>query len=619
MLVSVAAKRWGVAPEACVAHDSAVHHADSNRTLAFAALVAEAAQLPLPKKEDVKLRPRNELSLGKEYPLEGAKEIVTGAAKFGADIVLPGMLIAVIARSPVVGGKVTRFDATRARAVPGVKRIVELPVISRPYGFKVLGGIAVLADNTYAALKGRAALDITWDPGDNAVYDSRAFHAELEKTVSKKAKVAREVGKADEVLEKAKRKVSAVYHTPHLAHVSMEPPAAIARVAKDGCEIWACTQDPQTARKEVAKALELDAKKVTIHVTLLGGGFGRKSKPDFIVEAARLSKEAGVPVRVQWTREDDIQHDFYHSTAAQNLEAAIDDAGKVIAWRHRTAYPSIGSTFTPISILGEGELQQGVLDVPLAIPNVVAEIGEAKAYVRIGWMRSVANVYHAFAVQSFIDEVAHARGLDPRENLLDIIGPARKVTLEELGIPKLPNYGQPIEQHPVDTARHRRVIERVTEISRWTERKTDGRSFGLAVHRSFLTYVAVVVALNRSFDGKIHVDEVWIVSDAGTIVNLERCRAQMEGAVIFGMSIALYGSITMKEGAVEQTNFRDFKIVRMADAPRAIHVDFIASDGPPGGIGEPGVPPVAPAIANAVFALTGTRVRTLPLSLVYSV
>jgi isoquinoline 1-oxidoreductase beta subunit len=239
---------------------------------------------------------------------------------------------------------------------------------------------------------------------------------------------------------------------------------------------------------------------------------------------------------------------------------------------------------------------------------------EAHAMTRIGWLRSVANVYHAFAEHSFLDEIAVARGIDPKDNLLELLGPPRIVTLEELGVPSLPNYGAPLSEHPIDTGRHRRVLERVAELSRWSTRKSAGRSLGIAVHRSFLTYVAVVVSVVKDAEDRIRVDEAWIVADAGIIVNIERVRSQLEGAVVFGLGHALYGAITMKDGATQQSNFHDFRVIRIASAPRAIHVDVIASDGPSCGIGEPGVPPVAPALANAVFALTGTRVRTLPIA-----
>jgi isoquinoline 1-oxidoreductase beta subunit len=394
----------------------------------------------------------------------------------------------------------------------------------------------------------------------------------------------------------------------------MEPPVAVAHFQGDTCEVWAPTQNPQAARTEAARALGLAPEKVQVHVTFLGGGFGRKSKADFVSEAVLLAKAAGVPVRVQWTREDDVQHDYYHSVSAQRLSAGLDEQGKVVAWRHRTAFPPIGTLFGGGDTPGAGDLQQGVLDLPLAVPNVRAEACEAHAYVRIGWLRSVYNIFHAFSVNSFIDELAHARGVDPLAMRLELLGPPRVVTLAELGVEQVANYGATLEAHPIDTGRMRRVVERVTELARWSDRKKEGRALGLAAHRSFLSYVAVVVSVVRAPGGKLSVDEAWVVVDAGTVINPDRVRSQMEGSVIFGMSAALHGAITMKGGVVQQSNFRDFRLVRIAQAPRKIHVDIISSDGAPGGIGEPGVPPVAPAIANAVFALTGTRVRELPLA-----
>jgi isoquinoline 1-oxidoreductase subunit beta len=615
MLVAAAAKRWGVDPAACEARGHAVVHGASNRSAGFGELAAEAAKLPVPAGEQIKLRPRAELAhLGKELPLLDAPAIVTGAATFGADVSLPGMLTAIVVRPPVLGGKVARHDDARALAVPGVKRVIELPAPKPPFAFQPLGGLAVVAEHTWAALRGRAALDVTWDEGENAVYDSTSYRAALVETVGRPGKVMRNAGDVDAALGQAAKRFEAVYTTPHLAHAPMEPPAALARVENGRCEIWAPVQDPQGVREVVAKALGLDEGKVTVHVTLLGGAFGRKSKPDFVVEAALLAKAVGAPVRVQWTREDDVRHDYYHSTSAQRLDAGLDAAGKVVAWRHRIAFPPIGSIFSGATVGSAGELQQGVLDLPLAIANVRAEIGEARAHARIGWMRSVANVYHAFAVQSFLDELAHERGKDPRDNLLELLGPPRVVTPADLGVEKLANYGQSLDEHPVDTGRLRRVVERATELSRWAGRKAEGRSLGLAAHRSFLTYVAAVVSVVRDGADRVRVDEAWIVADAGTVINLERVRSQLEGAVIFGLSIGLYGAITMKGGATEQSNFHDYRLVRSVEAPRVIHTDVIASEGPPGGVGEPGVPPVAPALANAVFALTGKRVRDLPLA-----
>ncbi|WP_164002793.1 xanthine dehydrogenase family protein molybdopterin-binding subunit [Pyxidicoccus caerfyrddinensis] len=615
MLVAAAAKRWKVKPEDCEAKDHAVFHRDGKRTLGFGELAAEAAKLAVPEAKSVRLRPKAELQhVGRPLPLLDGPAYVNGSAVFGADVKLPGMLVAVIARPAVVGGKVARYDAAKALAVPGVKRVLELPAPQKPYVYQQWGGVAVLAENTWAALKGRAALDITWEDGENASYDSKQYREALAASVRAPGTAVRNVGDVDKALAGAARVVEAEYYTPHLPHVPMEPLVALARVDGDTCEVWAPTQNPQDAQEVAGGILKIPPEKVKVHVTFLGGGFGRKSKADFIAEVVWLAREAGAPVRVQWTREDDVRNDYYHSVSMQRLSAGLDAEGKVVAWRHRTAFPPIASTFAPANRPGSRDLQQGVTDLALAVPNVRAETCEANAHVRIGWLRSVYNIFHSFSVNSFMDELAHARGVDPRDMRLELLGPQRVVTLAELGVPKLENYGQSLDEHPVDTGRMRRVVERVTKLARWDERKQDGRALGLAAHRSFLSYVAVVASVVKDAAGRLRVDEAWVVVDAGTVINPDRVRSQMEGSVIFGMSIALHGEISMKGGAVEQSNFRDFKLVRINEAPRKIHVDIVESDGAPGGIGEPGVPPVAPAIANAVFALTGTRVRELPLA-----
>jgi isoquinoline 1-oxidoreductase beta subunit len=615
MLIAAAASRWKVAPDECEARDHVVIHRASHRTLGFGELAVDAGKQPVPKPSEVKLRPKAELRrTGGPLPLLDGPAYVTGSATFGADVVLPGMLTAVIARPPVVGGRVKQFDATRALAIPGVKRVIELPAPTRPYMFQAWGGVAVLAENTWAAMRGRAALDITWEAGENATYDSEQFRQTLAESVRAPGTALRNVGDVDAALAKAARVLEAEYHVPHLPHVAMEPLVAVARVQEGTCEVWAPSQNPQAARAEAARALGLPQEKVQVHVTFLGGGFGRKSKADFVSEAVLLAREVGTPVRVQWTREDDVQHDYFNTVSAQKLSAGLDERGKVVAWRHRTAFPPIGSTFGPVNRPGAGDLQQGVLDLALAVPNVRAEACEANAHVRIGWLRSVYNIFHAFSVNSFIDEIAHARGEDTRDVMLEVLGPPRVATLQELGIKELRNYGASMDTHPVDVARLRHVIERVTQLSGWSHRKKEGRALGLAAHRSFVSYTAVVASVLRDAAGKLRVDEAWIVLDAGTVINPDRVRAQMEGSVIFGMGLALHGAITLKGGVVQQSNFRDYRLVRMAEAPRKIHVELVQSDAAPGGVGEPGVPPVAPAIANAVFALTGTRVRELPIA-----
>jgi isoquinoline 1-oxidoreductase subunit beta len=612
MLISAAATRWRVPAARLTTRDDAVHDPQTKKSLSFGALAAAAAALPVPKTAE--LRPQKELRhLGTMLPLLDGADYVTGKAAYGADVRLPGMLTAVIAHPPAVFGKVAKLDDRKARAVPGVRHIVTLPAPTPPAGSQPLGGVAVIADHTYAAIRGRAALDVTWDPGPNGDYDSKRYTEQLLAAVRAPGDVVRKVGDADRALASAAKVLEAEYVVPHLIHAPMEPPAAVAKLDGDRCEIWTCTQDPQDAQEAVAKALGVPKANVTIHVTFLGGGFGRKSIPDFVIEAALLAKATGAPVRVQWTREDDLRHGYYHTHSAQSLAAGLDAGGNLIAWRHRLAYPSISATFAPDKTHpSAGELGQGVLDLPLAIPNVLIQTGAAPQHIRIGWMRSVNNVQQAFAVQSFIDELATATRRDPRDMLLAVLGPKRHVTPQEQGVERLGNYGAPLTKHPIDVARFHRVIERVTQAAGWDAGRKAGRALGLAVHRSFLSYIAMVAQVAKGPRGEIRVEEAWIAADAGTIVNGDRVRAQLEGAFIFGLSSTFHGAITVKHGAVEQRNFHDYRLARITEAPRRIHVDLISSDGPPGGVGEPGVPPVAPAIMNAVFALTGERVRTLP-------
>jgi isoquinoline 1-oxidoreductase subunit beta len=615
MLIAAAAQRWSARAEDCAALNHTVTHRPTGRALGFGELALAAGKLKVPPAKEVVLRPVSELPhLGKPLPLLDGPAYVSGKAIYGADIRLPGMLTAVIARPPAVGGTVARFDGTRALAVPGVRKVIEVPAPKPPYGFQPWGGIAVVADNTWAAMRGRAALDVTWDEGPNAGYDSDAYRQGLAKAVSAAGRVARKVGDTESALKSAARIVDAEYHVPHLPHMQMEPVVAVAHVDGDRCEVWAPTQNPQAAQTEVARVLGTTPEKVRVHVTFLGGGFGRKSKADFCSEAAFLSRRLGGPIRVQFTREDDVRHDYVNAVSANRLTAGLDANGRVVAWRHRTAFPSISSTFGGKATPGNDDLQQGVLDLALAVPNVTAEIGEAEAHTRIGWLRSVYNIFQGFAIGSFVDEIANAKGADPRDVWLEIIGPARKMSLSDLGIERLPNYGQPLEQHPVDAGRLRNVIERVTRAAGWDQRRQGGHALGLAAHRSFLSYTAVVASVVKRPNGTVGVEDVWMSFDAGTIVNSDRVRAQLEGAVIFGMSLAMYGGITMKRGAIQQDNFRGGgRIVRISEAPRRINLDLVESTAAPGGVGEPGVPPVAPAIANAIFALTGTRIRELPL------
>jgi len=373
---------------------------------------------------------------------------------------------------------------------------------------------------------------------------------------------------------------------------------------------WAPTQNPQAVQDTVASALGIKKEDVTCHVTLLGGGFGRKSKPDQVAEAAVLSKQLGKPVKVVWTREDDIRFGFFHSVAAMYMKAAIGPNGKPTAWLQRSVFPPINSTFEAGATYGDDEMGLGWNNVPFDIPNHRAENGPADYHVRIGWLRSVANIYHAFAVHCFADELAKSAGKDSVQYLLDLIGPARIIDLGAKG-----DDAEEAKAYPLDTARMRRVLEIAAEKSGWGKRPMGkGRGMGVAVHRSFLTYVATVVEVEVDAKGQVHIPGVWTAVDAGTVVSPDNIRNQFEGAAVFGTSLALFGEITATNGVIDQGNFNNYPITRMNRAPRKIDVTIVDSDAPPAGVGEPGVPPVAPALCNAIFAATGKRVRELPVS-----
>jgi isoquinoline 1-oxidoreductase subunit beta len=379
--------------------------------------------------------------------------------------------------------------------------------------------------------------------------------------------------------------------------------------------VWAPTQNPQAVQDAVSSVLGIDKKSVEVHVTLLGGGFGRKSKPDYCAEAAVLSRKLGKPVKVIWTREDDIRHDYYHSTAAVYHKAVVDGRGKPTAWLQRSAFPPIASTFTagarePLDF----ELDLGLTDLPYDIANIRAENGPADAHVRIGWFRSVCNIFHAFAAHSFADELAQLARRDSLEFVLDMLGPGKVLDLKGQGA-NYSNYGAPYDRHPVDTRRLRRVLEIAGERSGWAKRKSGGgRGLGVAAHRSFNTYVASVVEVDVDGRGAVKVPAVHMVVDAGVIVNPDRVRAQMEGSAVMAIGFARYAEITAAAGRVEQSNFHQFQVARMNDAPTQVHVHMVESNAPPTGVGEPGLPPVLPAFGNAIFAATGKRVRELPLS-----
>jgi isoquinoline 1-oxidoreductase subunit beta len=616
MLEQAAAKRWGVPVTEVKTVNHEVVHDASSRKIGFGDLAADAAKEPVPALDSLKLKdPKSFRYLGKgEIGIVDLHDITTGKAGYGADIRLPGMKYAVIAHPPVTGGKLVSVDSTDAMKVSGVEKVMEVQGWPWPSKFQPLGGVAVIARNTGAAIKGRDALKISWDDGANAKYDSVAYRTELEEAARKPGLVVRKEGDVDAALKTADKVIVGEYYLPHLAHVSMEPPVAVADVRGDKAEIWAPVQSPGGTREDVAKTLGIPEDNVTVNVTLLGGGFGRKSKCDYALEAALLSKALNAPVKVQWTREDDVQHDFLHTVSVERIEAGLDKTGKVVAWRHRSVAPSIASTFAAGTVhQAPFELGMGLIDNPFEIANLQCENPEAAAHTRIGWFRSVSNIPRAFAVQSMVGELAHATNRDQKEMLLDLIGSPRIIDLSSVKDPW--NYGEPYSSYPIDTARLRRVVELVAEKGGWGRSVPKGHGLGIAVHRSFVSYIATIVEVAVDDKGKLTVPQVDTAIDCGTYVNPERIQSQIEGAAIMGLSLAKYGEITFKDGKVQQKNFDDFPVVRIDEAPLVTNVHIVppGPDTPPSGVGEPGVPPFAPALANAIFAATGKRLRALPI------
>ncbi|PYX48036.1 MAG: twin-arginine translocation pathway signal protein [Acidobacteria bacterium] len=614
MLIRAAAQQWGVPVSECQTDLHAVVHSSSGRRLGYGELATAASKLPVPKKDEVQLKSKSAWRyIGKGMTSYDLTDLVTGKAVYGMDAHLDGMLFASIERPPVLGGKIKTVDNAEALKVGGVSQTVVIDPFKPPPAFQPLGGVAVLADSTWAAFQGRKKLKIDWDNGPNETYDSDQYKKDLQETARKPAKVVRSQGDIDQAFNSTAQTFEADYYVPLLAHASMEPMVALAEFKDGKVHAWAPTQNPQAVQAIVSSELGIRKEDVICHVTLLGGGFGRKSKPDYVAEAAVLSHKVGRPVKVVWTREDNIKFDYYNAVAAMYMKAALNSKGRPVAWLQRSVFPPITSIFDVNAVYGDpGHLQQGWTDMPYDIPNLRIENGAAKAHVRIGWLRSVANIYHAFAVQTFTDELAHRAKRDPADYLLDLIGQSR--TLNFNGV-DYPNYGAAYDAYPWETGRLRRVTEMVVEKSGWGKRKLGkGAGIGIAAHRSFLTYVATVVEVEVNDQGDIRIPRVDTVVDAGLVVNPEVTKAQFEGAAVFGTSVARSGEITAKSGAIEQSNFDNYPVARINEAPYQTNVYLVESDAPPAGVGEPGVPPFIPALCNAIYAATGKRIRELPLS-----
>jgi isoquinoline 1-oxidoreductase beta subunit len=579
MLIAAAAETWKVEPKSCRAENGQVIHADSGRKLSFGKLAEAASRLKPP--DDVTLKdPKDFKLIGKPTKRLDTPEKVNGTGVFGLDVKVPGLLVALVARPPVFGGKLKSVNAERTKAAAGVRHVVEIE-----------RGVAVVADGFWPAKRGREALEIVWDEGPLATLDSRAQREQYAELAKKPGAVAKKAGDVTAAMGRAAKKFEAVYEMPYLAHAPMEPLNCVADVRPDGCDVWTGTQFQTGDRDAAAQLTGLKPEQVKVHTTLLGGGFGRRAVIDshFVREAVEISKAVKAPVKVIWTREDDIRGGYYRPAAYHAISAGLDGAGNPVAWQHRIVCQSFiaGTPFEGFVIKdGVDETSvEGAADLPYAVPNLLVDWQKAPGGVPTLWWRSVGHSHNAFVVETFLDELAHAAGKDPYEYRRALLG-----------------------QHP----RHKRTLELAADKAGWGKPPPEGRGRGIALHESFGSFVAQVAEVSVSGEGKVRVHRVVCAIDCGPTVNPDGVRAQMEGGVAFGLTAALYGAITFEKGRVKQRNFHDYPILRMNEMPE-VEAHIVPSTDKMGGVGETGVPPIAPAVANALFALTGKRVRRLPI------
>jgi len=601
MLIAAAAKKWEVTADTCKAQNGYVLHGHPERSFRYGELVGDASQLPIPNFKEVPLKNASEFTLvGHDVHRVDAAAKSDGTAKFGIDARVPGMLYAVVARCPVFNGKVASFDATKAKAVPGVRNVVQIETSGR--GASTTGGVAVVAENSWAAMEGRRALQVKWDDGAAASESTERLRKQFIENASKPGKVVRNEGDADAALAAASKKVEAAYELPFAAHVCMEPMNCTVHIQDDRVEAWVPTQGPQWAQSVIAEIAKLPPEKVTVRTTMLGGGFGRRYQADFVMEAAQVAKATGKPVMVLWTREDDMQHDFYRPASYHKLQGALDSDGKLAAWKHFQTSTSIAAMWRPNGAEKpeQGEFGTG-LTVPYATSNVRFEYTLAQSSAPRAWWRSVEHSSSGFVMESLIDELAHAAGKDPLAFRLQLIGDARKIPQFDGG-PNAP---------PLDTARLKGVLQLAAEKSAWGKPLPKGEGRGIAGFFSFDSYVAAVAEVAAS-SKEIKVKRFVCAVDCGRPVNPNGVRAQVESAAIYALTATVKDAITVEHGQVVQTNFNDYDMIRMNEAP-PVEVHLVLSDEKPTGIGEPTVPVIAPALCNAIFAATGKRLRRLPI------
>ncbi len=583
MLISAGAERMQVLRSECVAENGHVVHKPSGRKVSYGAVANDAARQVAPDEPALK-QPSEFRIVGKATPRQDVPLKVTGRAIYGLDVKRPGMLVATVMRCPVFGGKVKSYNAERALKVAGVKKVVQIS-----------SGVAVVADSFWAAKKGRDALEVTWDEGPLAKVSSADLYSQWAALAKGPTAAERlKTGDVAAALAGGAKRVEAAYELPFLAHACMEPMNATAHFKGDSCEIWASTQAQSWNQHAVAQATGLPPKAVTVHTTYLGGGFGRRLESDYVVEAAETSRAAGnVPVKVVWTREDDLQHDFYRPASHNVLQAALGADGMPTAWRHRIVGTSILQYFKtfghflrkdghdPTSTQGAGDY------FPYDIPNVLVDYVNNNQGVPSGFWRSVGNTQNGFILESFVDELAHAAGKDPYQYRRQL-------------------FGKP------HAARLRAVLDLAAEKAGWGKSLPAGVHRGIAAHFAYGGYCAQVAEVSVAKDGKVKVHRVVAAIDSGWVVNPDMVRYQVEGAIYYGLNAALYGEITIRNGRVEQSNFNDYKMARMDEMPK-VEVHILEGKGEQGGAGEPGTNPISPAVCNAIFAATGKRIRKLPI------
>jgi isoquinoline 1-oxidoreductase beta subunit len=574
MLMQAGANEWGVPLSEVDTDLDTVVHKSSGRRLPYSALVDKAAKLPVPQNPTLKT-PDKYRYMGKIMHRRDTPLKVNGSAVFGMDVAVPGMLVASIERCPVFGGKVKTFDATAAKRIKGVKNVVQ-----------VTNGVAVVADSFWTAVRGRQALKVTWDEGPVAAVTSATIHQGYVDGAKQSGQVARNDGDADTALAAGAKTVEAIYEVPFLEHACMEPMNATASVKPDSCEIWAPTQNPGATQMTGARISGIPVEKVIVNTTYLGGGFGRRGEQDFIVDALETSKAVGAPVKVMWTRPDDIQHGFYRPATYNVFKAALDAQGNPVAWWNRIVGPGI--------LIQKGRAQAGTVDaaavegvrnMPYDVPNVRVEWVDKDYGIPLGFWRSVGPSQNGFIVESFVDEMAQAAGKDPVEFRRGLLG---------------------------KSPRHKAVLELAATKANWGAPLPAGRARGCAVMFSYGSYVAHVAEVSVAPDGKVRVHKLVGAIDAGFAVNPDQVKAQMEGGGIYALTALLYGEITIDRGRVKQSNFHDYPMLRINEAPE-METYILDSGEAAGGLGEPGVPTVAPAICNAIYTLTGKRIRSLPI------